>query len=133
VNAEPAAPQRTVWTRVALLWLCGVGAGLQFAKASVALLRMAFLSLLPGAIYPMIPLLCAGPAMQARTYGAIARMGNVGSSLGPRLFGASFAALAAFGLMAPALVLSACGVALTRLAARRFGTGRSARKSSPRD
>ena len=92
----------------------------EFAVVPAALLRMALLSLLPGSIYPMIPLLCAGPAMQARAYGAIAQLGNVGSALGPPLFGASVAALGAIGLMAPALLLCACGFALTGFAARKF-------------
>ena len=102
----------------------------QFAVVPVALLRMAFLSLLPGAIYPMIPLLCGEPSMQARAYGAIAQLGNVGSALGPPLFAASVGAIGAIGLMAPALALSACGFALTSLTARKFEPRRAARGGS---
>jgi AAHS family 3-hydroxyphenylpropionic acid transporter len=86
----------------------------------VGLLRMALVSLLPGAIYPMIPLLCASPAVQARAYGAIAQLGNVGSVLGPPLFAASFAALGAIGLAVAPIALSACGFALASFAARKF-------------
>ena len=95
-NATPDPPRQSDWSRIALLWHCGMGAGLQFAKASVGfdalaayrdqrdasggggrrrrpggLPRMACVSLLPGAIYPMIPLLCVSPILQARACGAI--------------------------------------------------------------
>jgi hypothetical protein len=108
-NATPDPPRQSDWSRIALLWHCGMGAGLQFAKASVGfdalaayrdqrdasggggrrrrpggLPRMACVSLLPGAIYPMIPLLCVSPILQARACGAIAQLGNVGSVLGRR-------------------------------------------------
>jgi MFS family permease len=99
----------------------------EFAIVPAALLRMAFLSMLPGAIYPMIPMLCQESSLQARGYGAIAQLGNVGSALGPPLFAASVAALGPTGLMAPALLFSACGFALTCLAARIFEPRRTAR------
>jgi MFS family permease len=119
-------------TAVATILLQGA-VDIQFAVVPAALLRMAFLSLLPGAIYPMIPLLCDGPATQARAYGAIAQLGNVGSALGPPLFGASVGAIGPLGLMAPALALSACGFALTRLTARKFEPSRPAAANRLRD
>jgi MFS transporter, AAHS family, 3-hydroxyphenylpropionic acid transporter len=68
----------------------------------------------------MIPLLCIGLAVQARAYGAIAQLGNVGSVLGPPIFAAGMSAFGSIGLMAPTLALSACGILLTSLASRRF-------------
>ena len=88
----------------------------------VALARMACLSLLPGAIYPMIPRLNAAPAMQARAYGAIAQLGNVGSVLGPPIYGAAIAAWGANGMLAPTAALCIGGMIVAWLAGRRFGS-----------
>ena len=87
--------------------------------APLGFVRMAFVSLLPGAVYPMIPLLCPTPPVQARAYGAIAQLGNVGSTLGPPLFAASMAAIGPHGLLVPALALSAGGAAIALWAERR--------------
>jgi MFS family permease len=35
-NADFAPPLNTDWGRIAILWLCGMGAALQFAKGSIA-------------------------------------------------------------------------------------------------
>jgi MFS transporter, AAHS family, 3-hydroxyphenylpropionic acid transporter len=86
--------------------------------APLGFIRMAFVSLLPGAVYPMIPLLCPTPAIQARAYGAIAQLGNVGSTLGPPLFAGSMAAIGPHGLLVPALALCACGAAIALWAER---------------
>ena len=88
-------------------------------SAPFGFVRMAFVSLLPGAVYPMIPLLCPTPPVQARAYGAIAQLGNVGSTLGPPLFAASMAAIGPHGLLAPALALCAAGAAIALWAERR--------------
>ena len=87
--------------------------------APLGFLRMAFVSLLPGAVYPMIPQLCPTPPLQARAYGAIAQLGNVGSTLGPPLFAASMAAIGPHGLLVPALVLCVAGAAIALWAERR--------------
>jgi hypothetical protein len=87
--------------------------------APFGFVRMAFVSLLPGAVYPMIPLLCPTPPVQARAYGAIAQLGNVGSTLGPPLFAASMAAIGPHGLLIPALALSVGGAAIALWAERR--------------
>lgn len=112
----------------AFAFLAVIAASLALHAAVVAgvgvlpagLLRMALVSLLPGAIYPMIPLLCASPSVQARAYGAIAQLGNVGSVLGPPLFAGSFAAFGPIGLAVAPVALSACGLALASVAARKF-------------
>jgi MFS transporter, AAHS family, 3-hydroxyphenylpropionic acid transporter len=97
----------------------------------VGVARMALVSLLPGAIYPMIPLLCRSSALQAQAYGAIAQLGNVGSVLGPPIFAAAYAALGPIGLAVPPLVLSICGIALASVGGRRFGEERQAVISAP--
>jgi hypothetical protein len=81
---------------------------------------MAFVSLLPGAVYPMIPLLCPTPPLQARAYGAIAQLGNVGSTLGPPLFAASLSRAGPLGMLAPTLALSLAGATIALWAGRRF-------------
>jgi MFS family permease len=94
--------------------------------APFGFIRMAFVSLLPGAVYPMIPLLCPTPPLQARAYGAIAQLGNVGSTLGPPLFAASMAAIGPHGLLVPALALCAGGAAIALWAERRAARVRRA-------
>jgi len=86
--------------------------------ALLGFIRMAFVSLLPGAVYPIIPLLCPTPPVQARAYGAIAQLGNVGSTLGPPLFAGSLAAIGPHGLLVPALALCASGAAIALWAER---------------
>ena len=89
-----------------------------------AMFRMAFLSLLPGAILPMIPRLNVDGAAQARAFGAIAQTGNVGSALGPPLFAASAAAIGPWGLLAPTAALCLFGVAAAARAATFSATTR---------
>jgi predicted MFS family arabinose efflux permease len=94
--------------------------------APLGFIRMAFVSLLPGAVYPMIPLLCPTPPVQARAYGAIAQLGNVGSTLGPPLFAGSMAAIGPHGLLVPALVMCVAGAAIALWAGRRAAMVRQA-------
>ena len=98
---------------------------LQFAVGTglivpAALLRMAFLSFLPGAILPMIPRLNRDSASQARAFGAMAQTGNIGSALGPPVFAASEASLGSIGLLLPAVALSTLGFGLVVRAGRRL-------------
>ncbi len=83
-----------------------------------ALLRMACLSFLPGAILPMVPRLNHDAGAQARAFGALAQTGNMGSSLGPPIFAASESALGPIGLLAPAAVLCMLGFGLAARARR---------------
>ena len=92
--------------------------------SAAALLRMAFLSLLPGAILPMIPRLNPDAAGQARAFGAIAQTGNVGSALGPPLFAAGAAAIGPWGLLAPTVALCLFGVAAAAWASTFSSAGR---------
>ena len=95
------------------------------AIGAAALFRMAFLSLLPGAILQLIPMLNREPGAQAHAFGAVAQMGNVGSALGPPIFAASSLALGPVGLLLPALALCAAGGLFTAFAWRRFGADAS--------
>lgn len=95
-----------------------VGHGAWFGPA--AIFRMAFLSLLPGAILPMVPRLNADAPAQARAFGAIAQTGNIGSALGPPIFASSAAALGPIGLFLPAAALCVLGAALALSAGRRL-------------
>ena len=95
--------------------------------APAALFRMAMLSLLPGAILPMIPKLNPDTPGQARAFGAMAQTGNVGSALGPPLFATSQSAFGPVGLFLPAAALCALGFAMTL----RAGSGAPARSGRP--
>jgi hypothetical protein len=103
---------------VSLLLHLALALGLDLVPLGLG--RMAFVSLLPGAVYPMIPLLCPTPPLQARAYGAIAQLGNVGSTLGPPLFAASLSLAGPLGMLAPTLALSLAGATIALWAGRRF-------------
>ena len=107
----------TIVTSVLLQWTVAKGAGI----APAALLRMAFVSFLPGAILPMLPRLNPDPPSQARAFGALAQTGNIGSALGPPLFAGSVEVLGLIGLLAPTLALCRGGAVMARWAGRRFG------------
>ena len=85
-----------------------------FGALPAAMARMAAVSLLPGAIFPIIPLICRTPELRARAFGAVAQLGNVGSALGPPMFNASLSAFGPLGLLWPALSLCAAGAVVTR-------------------
>lgn len=87
---------------------------------AAALFRMTFLSLLPGAILQLIPLLNREAAGQAHAFGAVAQLGNVGSAMGPPIFAAASVTLGPIGLHIPALVLCAGGGVFAALAWRRY-------------
>jgi hypothetical protein len=93
-----------------------------FGVGPAALLRMAFLSFLPGAILPLIPRLNADGPSQARAFGALAQTGNVGSALGPPVFAAAGASLGPVGLLLPVAALCLFGAGFVSGAKRRFAT-----------
>jgi len=105
--AAPAAlrpePQRTNWALVALLWLSGVAAGLQFAKASVAFDALA-------ADYGASPTLAGWLLSTVGVVGVIfgASAGLVVERIGFRrslVLGLAAAALSAFETMLPPVPL----------------------------
>jgi len=95
-------------------WSHGAGAGV--AAAALALMFCAGLS--GGAAFALVPALCRTSALQARANGAVAQMGNLGSSSGPPLLAALMVPLGMTGMVLPVLVFSLLGVGLAGWAAR---------------
>ena len=111
---------------LALQATVALGAGITDA----ALVRMAFLSALPGAIFPIIPILCPTASLRARAFGAMAQTGNVGTALGPPLFNAALIGVGPIGLLAPTLALCLLGIGLALAIWRRFGASEASASSA---
>jgi AAHS family 3-hydroxyphenylpropionic acid transporter len=115
------APLQLVWasfgavivSALAMGWCHGAGAGI--APAALALLFTAGLA--GGSAFALIPFLCREPREQARANGAVAQMGNLGSSFGPPLMAALMAPWGMTGVVMPALVFAVAGILLARWAA----------------
>ena len=101
----------------AALWMgWSHAAGNGIGPAALALLCSAGLA--GGSAFALIPYLCHDSRTQARANGAVAQMGNLGSSCGPPLLGALSVPWGMAGLVAPAVVFALLGVALATWAAR---------------
>jgi MFS family permease len=101
---------------VSALWMGWSHAGgHSIAPAALALLFSAGLS--GGAIFALIPYLCRDSRRQARAMGAVAQMGNLGSSSGPPLLAALMVPLGMSGLVLPVLVFALLGAGLATWAA----------------
>nr|WP_315188647.1 MFS transporter [uncultured Albidiferax sp.] len=83
-----------------------------FAIAPVALLLMALVGLAGGAAFALVPYLSDAPPVQARATGAVAQMGNLGSTLGPPVFAYAIASMGPLGLVLPLLVFALAGLSL---------------------
>jgi AAHS family 3-hydroxyphenylpropionic acid transporter len=70
------------------------------------------LGLMQGAIYGMIPYLTVQAAQQAQSISAIAQLGNLGSTIGPPLFGIAFGAWGATGILVLSLLMPFIGLFL---------------------
>lgn len=90
-------------------------AGLPVAAAALALLLSAGLA--GGSAFALIPALNHEPPAQARANGAVAQMGNLGSSCGPPLMAALMLPLGLQGLVLQVVVFAVAGVLLARWAA----------------
>jgi len=102
------------------LWLCyALGTGL--APAAVVLAYL--VGLAGGSALALIPNLSHDPSTQARSNGAIAQMGNLGSTLGPPLFAYLIAAAGTPGLAVPVILFALMGASLAA-----WGVGRLARQ-----
>jgi len=91
------------------LWLCfwwGVG----MAPAAVVLVYL--VGLAGGSALALIPNLSNDPSTQARSNGAIAQMGNLGSTLGPPLFAYLIAAAGTAGLAVPVILFALMGTSM---------------------
>lgn len=106
----------------ALLWLGWGDGGLMLAAG---LWLSATLGLVQGASFSAIPELNASPADRARAAGAIAQLGNLGTTTGTPVLALVLAKGGAGALAAVALAACALGVGLHALQARRRAAGRS--------
>ena len=91
------------------------GAGASIAPAALALLFTAGLA--GGSAFALIPDLCREPQEQARANGAVAQMGNLGSSFGPPLMAALMPPWGMTGVVMPTLVFAVAGILLASWAA----------------
>ena len=94
---------------VLALWLAPEG-----ARMALALLMIAVAGFAPGAMFAAIPVLNTDPRDQARAGGALAQMGNLGTTTGPALY----AAVLTFGGLGgvAALTIVLCGLGVLALA-----------------
>lgn len=97
------------------VWWCLV-AGNTIAPAALVLMFMAGMA--GGASFALVPYLSAESLVHARANGAIAQMGNLGSTCGPPLFAAGLTHFGPAGLGAPVVVFATIGMVLSLWAAR---------------
>jgi len=91
------------------LWLCfwwGTG----MAPAAVVLVYL--VGMAGGSVLALIPNLSNDPSTQARSNGAIAQMGNLGSTLGPPLFAYLIATAGTAGLAVAVILFALAGTGL---------------------
>jgi AAHS family 3-hydroxyphenylpropionic acid transporter len=97
------------------LWGC---AALGLDQAPAALILMYLAGLAGGSAFSLIPYLSHESLVQSRANGAVAQMGNLGSTLGPPLFAATLAAWGVAGLALPVLALALLGIGVASWGAR---------------
>lgn len=117
------APARLVRAAFAGVALAGLALGaclaLGLSIAPVALLLLYLVGLAGGASFGLIPYLSPLPATQARATGAVAQLGNLGSTLGPPVFALATMALGSWGLVLPLLCFALLGCTLASVGTRR--------------
>ena len=89
----------------------GAGLGLPWAMAAGAMGLAAAMGLAQGASFAAIPALNEAPADRARAAGAIAQMGNLGTTTGTPLLALMVAGMGPVGIVAFTLPLCLCGIA----------------------
>jgi len=89
---------------VCLIWAAPI--------APVAVLLTYVVGLAGGSSFTLIPYLSQEPAVQARATGAVAQLGNLGSTLGPPLFALAISAWGGPGMVLPVLCAALLGGAL---------------------
>ena len=115
----PLQLARVAFSAVALaaLWLgWSHAAGQRLGAPALALLFTSGLA--GGSAFALIPYLCHDSRTQARANGAVAQMGNLGSSCGPPLLAACSAQWGIGGLVGQAVLASVLGFALASWARR---------------
>jgi MFS transporter, AAHS family, 3-hydroxyphenylpropionic acid transporter len=93
---------------VALAAATGLGQG----YVVVALGLMYCAGLAGGSAFSLIPALNAEPASQAKANGAVAQLGNLGSTVGPPVFALALANFGVYGLSAAVVLCAGCGLGL---------------------
>jgi MFS transporter, AAHS family, 3-hydroxyphenylpropionic acid transporter len=78
----------------------------------VALALMYCTGLAGGSAFSLIPVLNPESALQAKANGAVAQLGNLGSTLGPPLFALALGSFGVYGLVAAVMVCAGCGLGL---------------------
>lgn len=94
-------------------------AGVSIAAPALVLMFCGGLS--GGAAFALVPALCRTSALQARANGAVAQMGNLGSTCGPPLLAALMVPFGLSGVVVPVLLFASLGVGLATWAARHHG------------
>ena len=94
-----------------LAW--GLGLWVGWWVAPVALVLMFAAGLAGGSSFALIPFLNEEPAQQARANGAVAQMGNLGSTLGPPCFALAISGLGGSGLALCVLLCACFGLSLS--------------------
>ena len=111
------APLRLARLAYGLVALCALGWGLgQWAGMAIAPLSLALMlaaGLAGGSSFALIPALNEVVAQQARANGAVAQMGNLGSTLGPPCFAAALSQWGPPGLVLGVLLCAGLGTALS--------------------
>ena len=74
--------------------------------------------LVTGASMSMIPALARNPNEQAQTYGLVAQLGNLGSTIGPPSFATMLSLFGVQGLVSLVLIFCVCGGSLSIIAKR---------------
>ncbi|MEO5796766.1 MAG: MFS transporter [Rhodoferax sp.] len=90
----------------------GVCLWLGVAIAPVALVLIALVGLAGGAAFALVPYLSDAPPVQARATGAVAQLGNLGSTLGPPVFAYALEGLGPVGLVLPLGIFALAGLSL---------------------
>jgi len=94
-----------------LVWGLGLWAGWWVAPVALVLMFAAGLS--GGSSFALIPFLNEEPSQQARANGAVAQMGNLGSTLGPPGFALAISGLGSSGLALCVLLCASFGLSLS--------------------
>lgn len=121
---SPLALVRMAHAGVALagvaVWLC-FQAGVAIAPAALVLMFLGGMS--GGAGYALIPYLSDEKLLQGRANGAVAQMGNLGSTSGPPLLAALMTPWGFTGMALPVVAFAALGIALATWGGKRHRAG----------
>jgi MFS transporter, AAHS family, 3-hydroxyphenylpropionic acid transporter len=93
---------------VALAAATGLGQG----YVVVALGLMYCAGLAGGSAFSLIPALNSEPASQAKANGAVAQLGNLGSTVGPPVFALALVNFGVYGLVVAVVICAGCGLGL---------------------